>query len=143
MLYLKKILCLQYIWLVYLFTQTQTLTNSAMRFCTDPGVLTPVVDPSDIQGAEKLRNYVCDTVNMNITVLLHQLSESNGIRQLMEDLQVRGVSTLVLHICYTCIWKWAWVEFLNEYVCTRRKKFNTYYTSLFCLWSMSIYGHNN
>lgn len=63
-----------------------------MRFCTDPGVLTPVVDPSDVQEAEKLRNYVCDTVNMNITVLLHQLSESNGIQQLMQALQVRGVS---------------------------------------------------
>lgn len=98
MLYLKKIHSFQYILLVSLFTQTQTLTNSAMRFCTDPGVLTPVVDPSDIQGAEKLRNYVCDTVNMNITVLLHQLSESNGIRQLMDDLQVGGVSTLVLQI---------------------------------------------
>lgn len=89
----RKYIAFSIFYFVSLFTQTQTLTNSAMRFCTDQGVLTPVVDPSDIQGAEKLRNYVCDTVNMNITVLLHQLSDSKGIRQLMEDLQVGGVSS--------------------------------------------------
>ena len=59
-----------------------------MHFCTSPGILSPVVDPSDVQKAEKLRNYMCDTINMNFTVLFHQLSDSMGIQQLMEALQV-------------------------------------------------------
>ncbi|XP_078319098.1 uncharacterized protein LOC111121791 isoform X3 [Crassostrea virginica] len=67
--------------------KTQTLTTSAMHFCTSPGILSPVVDPSDVQKAEKLRNYMCDTINMNFTVLFHQLSDSMGIQQLMEALQ--------------------------------------------------------
>ncbi|XP_061191991.1 uncharacterized protein LOC133200204 [Saccostrea echinata] len=73
--------------IMYDAQKTQYLTNNAEKFCTEAGVLNPVVDPSDIQKAEKLRNYVCDTLNMNVTALWHQLSEGHGIPQLIEALQ--------------------------------------------------------
>lgn len=71
-----------------ILTQTQALTNSAEKFCTESGVLSSVVDPADAQAAEKLRSYTCDTLNMNVTVLLNELLDARGFRRLLEDLQV-------------------------------------------------------
>lgn len=70
------------------------LTKSVEKFCTDPDFLTPFVSPGDVQSAAKLRNYICDTTNMNVTVLLHELSQMNGFPQLMEALQVRTATCI-------------------------------------------------
>ncbi|XP_056019725.1 uncharacterized protein LOC125668687 isoform X2 [Ostrea edulis] len=70
--------------------RTQALTNSAEKFCTESGVLSSVVDPADAQAAEKLRSYTCDTLNMNVTVLLNELLDARGFRRLLEDLQRTG-----------------------------------------------------
>lgn len=76
------------------------LTKSVEKFCTDPDFLTPFVSPGDVQSADKLRNYICDTTNMNVTVLLHELSQMNGFPQLMEALQVRTATCLQKQYCY-------------------------------------------
>lgn len=64
------------------------LTKSVEKFCIDSGVLTPFVSPSDVQSAESLQRYICDSSNMNITAFLHELSQTQGFPQLMEALQV-------------------------------------------------------
>lgn len=66
------------------------LTKSVEKFCADLDFLTPFVSPGDAQSAARLQKYICDTTNMNVTVLLHELSQMNGFPQLMEALQVRN-----------------------------------------------------
>lgn len=78
------------------------LTESVEKFCTDPNFLTPFVLPSDAQSADRLQIYICDTTNMNVTVLLHELSQMNGFPQLMEALQVRTAIRLYQQKQYCC-----------------------------------------
>lgn len=69
------------------------LTKTADKFCTDPGILTPYVSASDVQLAEKLQNYICDTINMNVTALLQEISQAHGVSQLMEAFEVNDNSS--------------------------------------------------
>jgi hypothetical protein len=65
------------------------LTKSADKFCTNPGILTTYVSTDgDVQLAEKLRNYICDTINMNVTALLQEISHAHGLSQVIDAFEV-------------------------------------------------------
>ena len=67
------------------------LTKSADKFCNKPGMLTPYVSTDDdIQLAEKLRSYICDTINMNVTALLQEISHAQGFTRVIDAFEVNN-----------------------------------------------------